>query len=272
MSLDLSVLRKLSHQHKFDHGHCLVLSGPRNRTGAARLSARAALRVGAGLVTLGAQNEALPEHAAQVTEIMLAEVTDGPALSQLLERDGRINALCLGPALGLDTRAAGLVDAALQARRATVLDADALSLIANDQPLRAQLHKLCVLTPHEGEFRRLFPRADLKNRKGAVEEAAKALGATVLLKGALTAIAAPGKRAVLLDSRHIPHAAWLATAGAGDVLAGLIAGLVARGLAPTLAAKTGVTLHVQAAEVAGPGLVAGDLPEALPQVFRRLGV
>lgn len=261
--------------HKYSHGHALILSGGPGRGGAARLAARAALRVGAGLVTLACPTQALPENAARLDAVMLADAAD---LVRLL-RDPRVNALCLGPGLGLE-RAPALVATVLQTRRAAVLDADALSGFADmPEALFRDLHDRAVLTPHDGEFARLFP--DLARRlredadKGpafsrleAVRQAAARAGAVVLLKGPDTVIAAPDGQAVIAAATGTNAAPWLATAGSGDVLAGLIAGLLARGFAPLEAAATGAWLHAEAARQFGPGLIAEDLPETLPQVFR----
>ena len=268
--------------HKYTHGHALILSGATGHTGAARLAARAALRVGAGLVTLGTPHAALAENAAQLTAIMLAEVDDGATLARLLA-DKRLNALALGPGLGPD-RARDLVPVALAARRATVLDADALTAFADTSPaLFAQLHKDCVLTPHGGEFARLFP--DIAERLAApatsgpayskldaTREAAARAGCTILFKGPDTVIAGPDGRAAVHAAAYERAAPWLATAGSGDVLTGMIAGLMARGFAPMKAAETAAWLHVEAARGFGPGLIAEDLPEALPGVFRSLGL
>ena len=268
--------------HKFSYGHALVLSGPSGHGGAARLSARGALRAGAGLVTLACPPEALVENAARLDAVMLRVVEDPAALVALLQ-DRRINALCLGPGLGLGAREMGLVEQALRVRRATALDADALTLVAGDLALRGLLHADCVLTPHAGEFARLFPdiadrlaapatRGPAFSRIDAVRAAAARAGAVVLLKGADTVIAAPDGEAMVsaaVDDRCAP---WLATAGAGDVLSGFIAGLMAQGARPMQAAGTAAWLHVEAARRFGPGLIAEDLPEALPGVFRALGL
>lgn len=277
----IAALRKGDEAHKYGHGHALVLSGGAGRTGAARLSARAALRVGAGLVTLGVPPAAQLEVAAQITAVMLTRVPDAGALDALLG-DGRINALCLGPGLGVE-RAADLLRAALGGgdaeRRPTLLDADALTALAGDAALFALLHSECVLTPHEGEFARLFP--DLSDRAGmdlkggradAVREAAQRAGCTVLLKGADTVIAAPDGALSVHSARGAMAAPWLATAGTGDVLAGMVAGLLARGLPPVAAAQSATWLHAACARHVGPGLIAEDLPEALPAVFADLGV
>ncbi len=267
--------------HKFSHGHALILSGGSGRTGAARLAARGALRIGAGLVTLGVPGSAQLEVAAQVTAVMLRRVDDGDGLADVMQ-DKRINALCLGPGLGVE-RAAGLVQAALAAphRPALVLDADALTAIARAPELFAALHDRCVLTPHGGEFARLFPDIDARlaeapprgpaySKVDATREAAARCGAVVLFKGADTVIANPGGQCVVNAALYDRAAPWLATAGAGDVLAGFITGLLARGFAPMQAAGTAAWLHVDCACAFGPGLIAEDLPEVLPRVLAGL--
>lgn len=280
-----SGLQKSARRHKFSHGHALVLSGPSGQTGAARMSARGALRIGAGLVTVGVPAEAQQEAASQLTAIMLKPIEDASALTDVLQ-DSRINALCLGPALGLD-RAKALVAAALDAvlePRPTVLDADALSAFADDpEALFAMLHEKCVLTPHGGEFARLFPDISEKlnavpikgpaySKVDATREAAKRAGCVVLFKGADTVIAAPDGRCSVNAAHYERAAPWLATAGSGDVLAGFITGLLARGFDPMQAAETAAWLHVECALKFGPGLIAEDIPEQLPAVFRDLGL
>jgi hydroxyethylthiazole kinase-like uncharacterized protein yjeF len=267
--------------HKFSHGHALILSGGSGRTGAARLAARGALRIGAGLVTLGVPGSAQLEVAAQVTAVMLRRVDDGDGLAEVIQ-DNRINALCLGPGLGVE-RAAGLVQAALAAphRPSMVLDADALTAIAQAPELFAALHDRCVLTPHGGEFARLFPDIAARfaaqpetgpaySKVDATREAAARCGAVVLYKRADTVIASPDGRCAVNAALYDRAAPWLATAGAGDVLAGFIAGLLARGFAPMQAAETAAWLHVDCARAFGPGLIAEDLPEVLPRVLAEL--
>lgn len=276
----IQTLRKTGHAHKYDYGHALVLSGGSGATGAARLAARGALRVGAGLVTMGVPPAAQLEVAMHSTAVMLTRVADAAALGSLLG-DKRINALCLGPGMGV-ARAADLLAQALSTPgHATVLDADALTALAQDAALLALLHDRCVLTPHEGEFRRLFPdlmsgihggASDLERRIDATVQAAMRTGATILLKGADTVIAAPNGRCSLHAAGAGRAAPWLATAGAGDVLAGFVTGLLARGHTPPDAAETAVWLHAEAARQHGPGLIAEDLPDALPQVFAAIGV
>ena len=268
--------------HKFSHGHALVLSGPAGQTGAARLAARGALRIGAGVVTVAAPKSAMLENALQLTSIMVTEA-DGPQALKRMFDDARLNALCLGPALGLDNRAAKLVAVALEADRMTVLDADALTLLSQDADLFAALHPSCVLTPHAGEFKRLFPDIAAKldapattgpaySKVDATRDAAKRAGCTVLFKGPDTVIASLDGQASVNASLYERAAPWLATAGSGDVLAGFITGLMARGFTPHHAAETGAYLHTECALSFGSGLIAEDLPEELPKVFAALGV
>lgn len=263
--------------HKYGHGHALVVSGGAGQGGAARLAARAALRAGAGLVTLAVPEPALPENAAQLTAVMLGRVDTPGDLTRRLQ-DGRLSALCLGPGMGVE-RAAALLPVALASGRPMVLDADALTALAQDPTLFARLHERCILTPHGGEFARLFP--DLADRLSrppsqgpawskidATRAAAARAGCTVLFKGVDTVIASP-LGACSLHAALRDHAApWLATAGAGDVLAGVIAGLLARGWSPMEAAEAATCLHAEAGRHAGPGLIAEDLPEALAAVLR----
>jgi len=267
--------------HKYSHGHALVLSGGPGKTGAARLAARGALRIGAGLVTLGCPGKALWEVATHVTAIMVQTLDGPPGFREMLE-DGRINALCLGPGMGLGADTQALVLEALKAKRATVLDADALTRFErNPQVLFDTLHDKVVLTPHGGEFKRLFPDIAEKldapattgpaySKVDATREAAKRAGCVVLFKGPDTVIADPDGRAAINSSAYDRSAPWLATAGSGDVLAGFITGLLARGFAPMQAAETGAWLHTECALSFGPGLIAEDLPEELPKVFRTL--
>ncbi|MEO0762688.1 MAG: NAD(P)H-hydrate dehydratase, partial [Pseudomonadota bacterium] len=268
--------------HKYDHGHALVLAGGPGRGGAGRLAARAALRVGAGLVTLGPSPAALQENAARLDAVMLRPIADWEALGEALQ-DRRINAVALGMGLGPGEGTRSLTLAALAARRATVLDADALTSFEEDpDALFAALHERCVLTPHAGEFARLFPDVAERwaapavagpafSKVDAAMEAATRAGCAVLLKGPDTVVAHPMRGTDVLSPRQLGRAPWLATAGAGDVLAGMIAGLAARGLATFDAASAAVWLHVRAAKAFGPGLIAEDLPDMLPELFDELG-
>jgi NAD(P)H-hydrate epimerase len=257
--------------NKYSRGHALAWGGWPT-TGAARMAALAAARIGAGLTTVAVPEAALPVYAAALTSVMVSPVARPEDLEHLLA-DSRYNGLLIGPGAGLgpDTRAR--VFAMLATRRATVLDADALSIFKDDprslfSAISGTSAVACVLTPHEGEFARLFdsvidPHRDKLTRARA---AARASGAIVVLKGSDTVIAAPDGRAVI--NANAPPT--LATAGAGDVLSGIVMGLLAQGMAPFLAATAAVWLHGAAAAHFGPGLLAEDLPDRLPAVLRRL--
>jgi hydroxyethylthiazole kinase-like uncharacterized protein yjeF len=254
--------------HKYSRGHCLVVSGPPHATGAARLAARAALRVGAGLVSVASPPDAVAVNATHLTAIMIKPLEGATGLSKLLD-DKRLNAVALGPGLGVGAPARKMVLATLASGASAVLDADALTSFEDDpEALFFHLHDRCVLTPHAGEFERLFPGLmDLSASKvEAARTAAACAGCVVLLKGADTVIAAPSGKAAI--NANAPPT--LATAGAGDVLAGLIAGLLAQGLTAFDAAACGTWLHGDAAARFGPGLIAEDLPEMLPEVLQGL--
>ncbi|HKB95482.1 MAG TPA: NAD(P)H-hydrate dehydratase, partial [Rhizomicrobium sp.] len=254
--------------HKYSRGHCVVVSGPAHATGAARLAARAALRVGAGLVSVASPAEAVAVNAAHLTAIMIKPFHSAAELGALLS-DRRLNAVAMGPGLGVGKETRELVATVLRSGAAAVLDADAISSFKDEpQSLFGLLDNRCVLTPHEGEFERLFP--GLLDQSSSKLEAARTAAAralcVVLLKGADTVIAAPSGKAVL--NANAP--ATLATAGAGDVLAGLIAGLLAQGMSAFDAACAGAWLHGDAARRFGPGLIAEDLPEMMPAVLAGL--
>lgn len=255
--------------HKFQRGHAVVLGGGA-MTGAARLAARAALRAGAGLVTVACPSSALPIYAAGSPSLIVEPADDDAAFTALL-RDKRKNAVLLGPGAGVGavTRARAL--AALEAEKSCVLDADALTSFADEpQNLLDRLDDRCLLTPHEGEFARLFNEHDFDGRGASklarVRAAAAYSGAVVLLKGADTVVAAPDGRATVntLASR------WLATAGSGDVLGGIALGLMTQGMPTYEAACAAAWLHGAAGVRLGPGLIAEDLPDALPAVLREL--
>jgi hydroxyethylthiazole kinase-like uncharacterized protein yjeF len=252
--------------HKYRRGHAVVLSGAAHRTGAARLAARAALRIGAGLVTVASPPEAVAVHAGHLTAIMIEPIEGAAGLAALLA-DTRINAVLIGPAAGVTDLTRESVRVALASRAAVVLDADALGVLADD---RATFFKSIasrpasvVLTPHEGELCRLFPGL-AGDKLARAREAARLCGAIVVLKGADTIVAEPSGRAAI--NANAP--AWLATAGSGDVLAGMVAGLAAAGMPPFEAAAAAVYLHGAAGQSLGPGLIADDLPEALSAVLR----
>jgi hydroxyethylthiazole kinase-like uncharacterized protein yjeF len=260
--------------HKYARGHVLAVSGDITATGASRMAARAALRAGAGLVTLASPRDALVVNAAALTAVMVRAADTAIEFGALLG-DKRYNTCIVGPGTGVSERTRDLVFTALSAQRHLVLDADALTSFADAperlfEQIRAMADAQIVLTPHEGEFPRLF--SDLSNKYPGrsklerVRAAAARCGAVVLLKGADTTVAAPDGRAAI--AANAPP--WLATAGAGDVLAGIIAGLLAQGVPAFEAACIGVWMHGEAGSEAGPGLIAEDLTETLPAVFRRL--
>jgi NAD(P)H-hydrate epimerase len=255
--------------HKYERGHACVLSGPATRTGAARLAARGALRVGAGLVTVMSPPDALAENAAQLTAIMLREIADDDGFAAMLT-DTRIRVLVMGPGAGVGPALALRVGVAAATTVPLVLDADALTSFAGDPDgLAAMLAGRgapTVLTPHEGEFARLFGLGAPMTRLDRACAAARQTGAIVVLKGPDTIVAAPDGSATV--ARNAPP--WLATAGSGDVLAGFIAGLIAQGMDSAHAAACAVWLHGEAGARCGPGLIAEDLPEALPAVLRAL--
>jgi NAD(P)H-hydrate epimerase len=254
--------------HKYSRGHAVVVSGPATKTGAARLAARGALRAGAGLVTVASPKDALVENAAQLTAVMLAEFDGAPGLTSLLE-DRRKNAVLIGPGSGINsfTRARTLV--VLRSGASAVLDADALTAFEDDQPvLFSAIAKPTVLTPHDGEFARLFPDlTDIDGGKPARARAAAARsGAVVVVKGPDTVIAAPDGRIAINDNAP----PTLATAGAGDVLGGFILAQLAQDVPAFEAACIGVWLHGAAATAFGAGLIAEDLSEMLPEVLEDL--
>ncbi|MFV1593509.1 NAD(P)H-hydrate dehydratase [Phaeobacter sp. JH20_36] len=275
------IMSKRSGHHKYTHGHALILSGGHGRTGAARLAARGALRIGAGLVTVGSPRSAMMENASQLTAIMLRQIDGAHGVSELLE-DKRFNAVCLGPGLGRGADTQAVVMAVLKEKRATVLDADALTRFElKPDVLFEALHDTCVITPHGGEFARLFPDIAEKlaapatsgpaySKVDATREAARRAGCVVLFKGPDTVIAAPDGRCSVNSAHYERSAPWLATAGSGDVLAGFITGLLARGFSPMQASETAAYIHVECALEFGPGLIAEDLPEQIPCVLRRL--
>jgi ADP-dependent NAD(P)H-hydrate dehydratase / NAD(P)H-hydrate epimerase len=260
--------------HKYSRGHAVVVSGGRAHTGAARLAAMAALRAGAGLVTLATPGEALDINAAASLAVMVRPIDTAAAFEAMLA-DPRFNAVAIGPGAGVGEHTRDMAMTALAGPRGVVLDADALTSFADHtQGLFAALseNRHAVLTPHSGEFHRLFdkslasrPAADV-SKLAAARAAAAIAGAVVVYKGADTVIAAPDGRAAI--NANAPP--WLATAGTGDVLAGLITGLLAQGMPAFEAAAAAVWIHGEAAAAAGPGMISEDLAPRFGEVYRRL--
>lgn len=261
--------RRLSWEtHKYLRGHAAVISGQRLKTGAARLAATAALRAGAGLVTVLSPKDAADENAAHLTAVMIREADAGADIGAILS-DPRFTAALIGPGAGVGAATRDKVFAILQSNAAAILDADALTSFAEaPAALFAKLRRDDVLTPHTGEFARLFPQeaAISGGRLAATRAAAARAGAVVVLKGADTVIAAPDGRCAI--NANAPFD--LATAGSGDVLAGVIAGRRATGMKGFESALSGVFLHGACGQVAGPGLIAEDLLAALPQTISAL--
>src|SRR6478609_4826695 len=260
--------------HKYARGHAVVVSGELASTGAARLAARGALRAGAGLVTVASPRDALAVNAAALTAVMVRAIDTAVEFGEMIG-DRRLNSIVIGPGAGVSARTRDFVHTALAAKRGLVLDADALTSFAEAperlfEQIKASEDAGVVLTPHEGEFPRLF--SDISNKHPGrsklerVRDAAERCGAVVLLKGPDTVVASPDGRASIASNAP----PWLATAGAGDVLAGMIAAFLAQGVPAFEAASIGVWMHGEGAREAGPGLIAEDLPEVLPAVFRRL--
>lgn len=251
--------------HKYLRGHAVVISGPRLRTGAARLAATAALRAGAGLVTVLSASDAADENAAHLTAVMIREADDAGAVAAILA-DRRITAALIGPGAGVNETTRAKTHAILASGVAAILDADALtSFDGTPEALFAKLSRDDVLTPHWGEFSRLFraEAVEFSGRCAAANRAAARADAVVVLKGADTIIAAPDGRCAINSNAPFD----LATAGSGDVLAGIITGLRAAGMPGFEASCAGVHIHGICGRLASPGLIAEDLVAAIPKAL-----
>ncbi len=253
--------------YKFTKGHAVIVSGGALATGASRLAASAALKMGAGLVTLAGKSDALKTHAAHVTAVMLAEAQDAKILASLL-KDKRINSVCIGPGAGIGAATRANIKAILASGSATVLDADALTSFSSKPQelydlIKKNVSRAVIMTPHEGEFSRLFGEITDLSKIERARHAAQRSGAIVLLKGADTVVAHPDGRAVV--NTHAP--ASLATAGSGDVLAGILTGLLAQGMEAFAATCAAAWLHGEAAyRVGSANLTAEDLVAVLGQL------
>lgn len=255
-----------SASHKHARGRLIVISGDAWSTGAARLAARAGLRIGAGLVTIYANEEALAPNAAHLEAVMLKPYATDLELEQAADT---ADAAIIGPAAGVNETTLLNVLALARTGAALVIDADAITVFRDDpEELFSVLDRDDVLTPHVGEFERLFPGVmkAAPERITAARRAAEKADAVVLLKGPDTVIAAPDGRAAV----NLNGSPWLATAGSGDVLAGFIGGLVSQGMESFEAACAAAWVHAEAAELHGPGLISEDLPGLTPAVLRRL--
>jgi hydroxyethylthiazole kinase-like uncharacterized protein yjeF len=260
--------------HKYNRGHAVVVSGGQSTTGAARLAARGALRAGAGLVTIASPRDAIAVHAAANLAVMVRRVDGAAGLADLLS-DRRLNVVALGPGCGVGAPTRELVMAALAAGCSVVLDADALTSFADERlgffsAISGRGDQGLVMTPHEGEFSRLFHGLDghfkSESKAERARAAAERCNSVVVLKGADTVVASPDGRTAIAENAP----PWLATAGSGDVLTGFIAGLISQRMSAFEAACAAVWLHGEAGNEAGPGLIAEDLPETLRPVYRRL--
>ncbi len=250
--------------HKYVRGHALVMGGGIATTGAARLAANACLRAGAGLVSIACDDESLPIYAASLMAVMTKPTNSKDELETLLE-DKRISAVVIGPGYGIGNKTHDAVLQILSHKKACVIDADAISSFKGDSnKLFEAIQSPTVLTPHEGEFERLFNVTGSKPERAS--QAAKLSGAVVILKGSDTVIAAPDGRIAIDGNAPV----WLGTAGSGDVLAGIVGGLLAQGMPAFEAACASAWIHGKAATQFGPGMTSEDLLPMMPQIFRGL--
>ena len=249
--------------NKYTRGHALIY-GDYPMTGAARMAARACARIGAGLTTIAVPEIAFPIYAASLTSIMVTPLVKLDDFNHLLN-DKRLSAFLIGPGVRTGEHIRDYALAMLATGKPTVLDADAITMFQDDPlALDSAIIGPCIITPHEGEFARLFDSSG--DRLTRTCAAAKHSGAIIVLKGNQTVIAAPDG-CVIINTNAPPT---LATAGSGDVLSGMILGLLAQGMESFLAAAAAVWLHGTAASKFGPCLIAEDLPDLLPDVFRSL--
>jgi NAD(P)H-hydrate epimerase len=253
--------------HKYARGHAVVQGGGSAHTGAARLAARAALRGGAGAVTIACDAESLAVYAVACEAVMTRVIADENGLIAML-KDPRMTAYLIGPGAGVGEHTLTSLLTALALRKPVVIDADAISVAAHKpQVVFDALHSIpAIITPHAGEFKRLFGEQEGEDKITAAQRAAAQSNAVIIYKGADTVIAAPDGRAVV-NSLCSP---WLATAGSGDVLAGICSGLLAANMPAFEAACAAVWMHGAAAHRFGAGLIAEDLPDILPDIWQYL--
>jgi hydroxyethylthiazole kinase-like uncharacterized protein yjeF len=250
--------------HKYTRGYAVIIGGGAANTGAARLAAISALRAGAGLVSVACTQESLPMYAANLLSVMTKPIKNMPELVTLLE-DSHVTATLIGPGCGVSETTREQVLQILALKKSCVLDADALTVFKNDaKTLFSVIKAPTIFTPHEGEFARLFSLEG--DRETRAREAAKQSGAIVVLKGSETVIAAPDGRVVINKDAPV----WLATAGSGDVLAGIITGLLSQGMPAFESACAGVWMHSFAAKEFGSGLISEDLPSLIVNAIREL--
>ena len=251
-------------QHKYNRGHVVVSGGGVECTGAACLAAKAALRAGAGLVTILSPWDALAIYAAKLNSVMAKPFNNIDEFKEFIQ-DSRKNTVLIGPGNGVNELTAQKLRAALYLGKNCVIDADAITIFqGRSQELFQLIKSPTIITPHEGEFKSLFNISG--SREAQAKEAARQSGAVIVFKGSDTVIAAPDGRLVI-NRNAPPH---LATAGSGDVLAGIIAGIMASNMDYFWAACSAVWLHSKAAELVGIGLIADDLTSKLPDALKYL--
>lgn len=250
--------------HKYERGHMLVLGGKEPTLGASRLASLAGLRVGAGLVTLAAPTETYPVQASALMDVMVRRFDSAFGFMGIVN-DPRIKAVLVGPGAGRGEKTVELVKQVGAKIKSLVLDADALaSLVGRSDIINDLKSPELVLTPHEGEFAKLFPSFDFRtDRVAAAKEAARATKSVVVLKGVSTVVAAPDGRASIATNAP----SWLSIGGTGDVLSGMICGLITQGMPAFEAASAGVWLHGESGMQAGRGLIASDLLDVIPKVL-----
>ncbi len=256
--------RMRADSHKYTRGHAVIFGGGMSSAGAAKLAAISALRVGSGLVSVACTNESLPVYAASLTAVMTKPYTKINQLDSLID-DKHVSALLIGPGGGVTDATREHTIHLLNHKKPCVIDADAITAFQdNPNPLFSAIKGPTVITPHEGEFSRLFWIKGPKSERAI--GAAKESGAVIVLKGNDTVIASPDGRVAINYNAPV----WLATAGAGDVLAGLITGLLAQNVPAFEAACMGTWIHGEAASLFGPGLISEDLPGFIPEILRKL--